>query len=205
MGCMVDTWGEVRNTIYTRFGVKGASLQGYFYMSWTYWEAVKWHIYMDFHDVNYPLWQFCVCAVVMWKLFGEMAMTFTGTESWLVLLLSLTDGLGVVKSVSLEFFSSWYKLFLSVTLAWCLRALLWARAACKDVDGSLWKFFLVEFLACDILVIVSSLLLDLLLLFSYVLASFCFSTPCLVRCETSADTSNSSASITDSRWWQKLP
>ena len=107
--------------------------------------------------------------------------------------------------ISLEFFSSWYKLFLTVTLAWCLRALLWARAACKDVDGSLWKFFLVEFLACDILVIVSSLLLDLLLLFSYVLASFCFSTPCLVRCETSADTNNSSASITESRWWQRSP
>ena len=30
-------------------------------------------------------------------------MTLTGTEGWLVLLLSLADGLGVVKSVSLEF------------------------------------------------------------------------------------------------------
>ena len=30
-------------------------------------------------------------------------MTLTGTEVWLVLLLSLADGLGIVKSVSLEF------------------------------------------------------------------------------------------------------
>ena len=37
------------------------------------------------------------------KFFGKMGMTFTGTEGWLVLL-SLADGLGVVKSVSLEFF-----------------------------------------------------------------------------------------------------
>ena len=41
-------------------------------------------------------------------------------------------------------------------------------------------------------------------LFPYVLASFCFSTPCLVRCETSADTKNSSASMTGDRGHQRL-
>ena len=71
---------EVRYTIYTRFGVREASLQVCVYMSWNDWGAVKWHIYMSLHDVNYPLWQFCVCAVVMWKFFGKMGMTFTLPE-----------------------------------------------------------------------------------------------------------------------------
>ena len=41
----------------------------------------------------------CNCHV---KFFGKMGMILTGTERWLVLLLSLTDGLGVFKSVSLK-------------------------------------------------------------------------------------------------------
>ena len=122
---MVDAGGEVRYTIYTRVGVREASFQGCFYMSWKDWGAVKWHIYMDLHDVNYPLWQFCVCAVVTWN---SLANWHDIHGHWRL----VGSVVALVQSNWLDwnFLSSWYKLLLSGSLAWCLRTLLWARTEC---------------------------------------------------------------------------
>ena len=70
MGCMVDTGGEVKYTINTRFGVRGASFQGCFYMSWKDWGAVKWHIYTGLHDVNYHCGSFVYVQLsheILWQ------------------------------------------------------------------------------------------------------------------------------------------